>query len=121
MKKSELRSLIRECITEVLTETQLNQLFRQFVPQIVPPAHRTDFVELIYPFVNKSTENPENQAAIVKKLIAASVGAKLSDAAIAELKDYGIDITNREVAAKLSKYNPFISKFLTAINQQSVV
>lgn len=120
MKKSELRAIIRECIHEVLTEAQLNQLFRQFVQKNVPTAHQSDFVELVYPFVNKSMENPSVQAAVVKKLISASVGNTLSPKDSDELKDYGIDITDRRVIAKLAKYHPFISQFLKFITSQSV-
>ena len=120
MKKSELRSIIRECVQEVLTEAQLNQLFRQFVQKTVPVTHQSDFVELIYPFVNKSMENPSEQVAIVKKLISASVGNNLSPKDSDELKDYGIDITDKRVTAKLAKYHPFISQFLKFIANQTV-
>jgi hypothetical protein len=82
--------------------------------------HQSDFVDLVYPFVNKSMENPSTQAAIVKKLIAASVGTVLSPRDSAELKDYGIDVTDRKVVAKLAKYHPFISQFLKFITSQSI-
>ena len=36
------------------------------------------------------------------------------------IKDYGIDITDRRVIAKLAKYHPFISQFLKFITDQSV-
>ena len=120
MKKSELRAIIRECIHEVLTEAQLNQLFRQFVQKNVPVSHQSDFTELIYPFINKSQENPSAQATIVKKLISAAVGNALSPRDSEELKDYGIDVSDRKVAAKLAKYHPFISQFLKFITDQSV-
>ena len=120
MKKSELRSIIRECIHEVLTEAQLNQLFRQFIQKNVPVAHQSDFTELVYPFVNKSVENPSAQAAVVKKLISAAVGNSLSPKDSDELLDYGIDVNDRKVSAKLSKFHPFISQFLKFITDQHV-
>lgn len=115
MKKSELRQLIRECIQEALNEAQLTQLFRQFVQKHVPAAHQDAFINLVYPFFNKSHENPTVQAQLIKKMISAAIGTKMSSRDADELKDYGIDVNDRAVLALLTRYHPFLSKFLQTI------
>lgn len=120
MKKSELRQLIRECISEALTEAKLNQLFQNFVKSgAVPARHQDDFINLFYPFFNKSQENPELQSKLVKQLIAAAIGTKLDQAAKDSLHDYGINVNDKTVKDMLSRFHPFLVKFLQFINQSA--
>ena len=120
MKKSELRQLIRECISEALTEAKLNQLFQNFVKSgAVPAQHQDAFINLFYPFFNKSQENPELQSKLVKQLIAAAIGTKLDQAAEERLRDYGINVNDKPVKAMLSRFHPFLVKFLQFINQSA--
>lgn len=120
MKKSELRQLIRECISETLTEARLNQLFQNFVKSgAVPSQYQDAFINLFYPFFNKSQENPELQSRLVKKMITAAIGTKLDQKDEDSLRDYGINVGDKSVMAMLSRFHPFLVKFLQFISQNA--
>ncbi len=119
MKKSDLRKLIRECISETLNEARLDQLFRAFVQKHVPSQHQDTFINLFYPFFNKSQENPSLQSQLIKKMIDAAIGKQLTPKDASELKDYGIDVSDKAVIATLARFHPFLVKFLQFVSQSS--
>ena len=100
MKKSELRSLIRECITEVLTEAQIHHLFRQFVQKTVPKEDREEFVELFGPFL----------------LVPLTSGHEVEDVS-AQMKK--IDSVIKMIPLdKKSKYLPILNNFKKFVSEQ---
>jgi hypothetical protein len=120
MKKSDLRQLIRECVQETLTEIRLDSLFKGFMSSgEVPAQYQDTFLNMFYPFLNKSHEDVELQTRLVKKLINAAVGAKLDPSDKDELRDYGINLDDKAVSATLSRLHPFLVKFLKYIGQNA--
>lgn len=117
MKKSELRALIRECVQKFLTEAYLMKKFKDFVSSTIPEAMRDEFITTMYPFFNKTAEKPEEQIAYAKKMLDAAIGKQLSPQDKAYFKNYGIDLDNKNDVRKLTKFHPFISKFLRYVEQ----
>lgn len=117
MKKSELRGLIRECVKEVLSEAFLMRKFKDFVGQSVPANMRDDFIVTLYPFFNKTAENPEQQAAYAQKIIDAAIGKPLSAKDKEYFRNHDVDLDDKQMMAMLSRFHPFLSEFLKYIQK----
>ncbi len=111
MKKSELRSLIRECVQEVLTEAMMLKHFQNFVNTQVPQQMRDDFIHIMYPFFHKTTENKSEQMTYVLKMIAAAIGQPMSPADKEYFKNHDIDLDDKATRAKLTRFHTFLAKF----------
>lgn len=117
MKKSELRSLIRECVQEILSEAFLLKKFKDFVGTEVPQNLRDQFITSLYPFFHKTAENPAEQETYVKKMIDAAIGKQLSPQDVAYFKNHDLDLSKEETRRMLTKFHPFLSKFLRYVQQ----
>jgi hypothetical protein len=117
MKKSALRSLIRECVQEVITEAMLLKKFQDFTNASVPENIRDDFITTLYPFFHKTAERKQDQLAYVLKMIAAAIGQQMSPADIAYFQNHDIDLSDKAVRAKLSHFHSFLSKFKDYIEE----
>ena len=116
MKKSELKQVIRECIEEVINEATLVQDVGEFFKTLNPEL-QTPFKELIWPLLQKSSENKTKKARYVVELINAISHPESAHPTVLNLMQQH-DVDLRANAKELNTLLPLLSTLKTSIDNQ---
>lgn len=116
MKKSELKQVIRECIEEVISEAALVQDVSEFFKTLKPEL-QVPFKKLIWPLLQKSSEDKAKKSRYVVELIKAISHPESANPEVLNLmQNNNIDL--RANAKELNTLLPLLSTLKTSIDNQ---